>query len=152
MPRRLAPAYVAGLLDGEGCFCIYARDDHRSKSNVPSYRCEIVVGMTDPRPLEALAEFFDSGTVSHMSRQKEGWARRYSWKTGDPAKIELGLITVMPHMIVKYNQAYVIGQFCQRRLSKPRTAAVSPEMAADLEEYKKNMNRFNTKGLDYVPA
>lgn len=145
----LAPngAYFAGLLDGEGCFGIYTRSDNYHAG----YRGEIAVGMTNPEPLEALRRRY-GGLISHMSRQREGWARRYSWKITDPTAIIHVLKDVGPHLIVKRVQARILFEFCTLRLSKPRTAKVSDDMNDAFKQLRQQISDLNTKGKDYVVA
>lgn len=141
----LPPAYVAGLLDGEGCFCIYVRKD----KDRTCYRCEVSVGMTTPEPLIALQARY-GGHIAHQSRQREGWARRYTWKLGDPAQIDLLLRDVAPHAIVKRAQMGVALKFCVLRRSKSRTAKVDPEMTSAFESLRIEMQSLNQRGVDYA--
>jgi hypothetical protein len=144
--RNVHDAYIAGLLDGEGCFSIYTRGNF----SPTSYRGEITCGMTNPEPLAALMRF--GGHISHQSRQREGWARRYTWKLADPEAMVRLLGHIEPYVIVKRPQAGVLLKFCHLRLSKARTAKVTPEMLNAMESLRLQIRDLNEKGVDYAIA
>lgn len=141
----LHPAYIAGLIDGEGSFVIYPRVS--VSTGHPSYRGEISIGMTNRDPLDALVEGV-GGHISFHERQNPGWKPVYAWKLGDPQRILSLLGAISPYLYVKRGQARTMMLFCKARLSKPRTAKVTDEMTDFFEHLCSELTILNRKGTD----
>ena len=92
------PAYVAGLIDGEGCI-------HLDVTRGMYYRARVSVGMTEPA-LGLLKELQQEwgGTLYQQRKQTQRWAAAWTWHlTGDPAGVLLRAI--QPHLRLKAEQA-----------------------------------------------
>lgn len=75
---KLTPEYVAGLVDGEGCFCVSILNAKDSKIG---YRTHPVftVGMTDKDTVEEVREFFGSiGSLDKIKYKEEKIMYRFS--------------------------------------------------------------------------
>lgn len=68
-------AYLAGLVDGEGCFSL--KRHLRPKRDHFSF--ELAVGMCSPE-VEKVAEHYGFGTVYYRQPQHEGWKGTCVWK------------------------------------------------------------------------
>lgn len=90
-------AYVAGLIDGEGCVHLDA-----SKG---TYRARVSVGMTEPAlPLLRELRLEWSGTLYQLRQATDRWAAAWTWHLiGDPA-VRL-LTAVRPYLRLKGAQA-----------------------------------------------
>lgn len=90
-------AYVAGLIDGEGCI-------HLECSRT-TYRPRVSVGMSQPAlPLlkELQAEW--GGTLYQARIQTAKWAAAWTWHTGGPEAARL-LRATQPYLRLKREQA-----------------------------------------------
>ena len=140
-------AYVAGLIDGEGCIHL----DVTGKVYAP----RVSVGMTEPALflLEALqAEW--SGTIYQQRAATEKWAAAYTWHiTG--WKAARFLTAVRPFLRLKTRQAdsalqvfAIRAQLAQRSNGQ---AKWTPEAREACEAIKQEMHAMNAKG-PRVPA
>ena len=70
-------AYVAGLIDGEGCI-------HLENSRT-TYRPRVSVGMTEPA-LQLLRELHEEwgGTLYQQRAATDRWAAAWTWHSGGP--------------------------------------------------------------------
>jgi hypothetical protein len=97
-------AYVAGLIDGEGCIGI-ARSRKGKRTGERSYRVIMDMGMTIKALsiLRALQEEF-GGTVVKMRAATDRWEEAHCWSIGGPAAAEM-LRRVAPFLQLKQEQA-----------------------------------------------
>jgi hypothetical protein len=119
-------AYMAGILDGEGCLGIYAshykpgyfrtykkRNSEISTRRVslrPLYGCRIQVTNCDRRLMDWIVDRF-GGTV-HNNGRREGIAKT-AWKwllCGHKAQEKL-LLGVLPYLVLKREQALILLEF-----------------------------------------
>ena len=91
-------AYVAGLIDGEGCV-------HLDVSRHRIHRARVSVGMTEPALglLKSLKQGW-GGTIYQARKATEKWAAAYTWHiTGEKASVFLR--EVGPSLLLKAEQA-----------------------------------------------
>jgi hypothetical protein len=117
-------AYLAGIIDGEGCIFINkaARPDCAS----PSYWLGLRVGNTDHRLMEWLSRAY-GGRVRPM---RVVGNRRPAWEwsiNGPPAASALR--SARPHMIIKARQADIAIAFQERVSSRPAGRLAEAEVA-----------------------
>lgn len=91
-------AYVAGLIDGEGCinFC-KCRD---------SVYPRLFITNTNQEILELLQEKY-GGDINPLSLRKENWKQGYSWRVSWSKAVDL-LEKVYPYLIIKRRQAQTV--------------------------------------------
>ena len=94
-------AYVAGLIDGEGCIGI------QSSNKGSQYYVEITIGMAEKAKalLLQIKEHF-GGTVTHHRRQTKRWANAWKWRIGGDAALSF-LEMIAPYLTLKYHQGQV---------------------------------------------
>jgi hypothetical protein len=135
-------AYVAGLIDGEGCIHLDTTGN--------TYKARVSVGMSAPALslLEDLrAEW--GGTLYQMRPATQRWAAAYTWHmTGPPA--ERLLVAIRPFLRLKVAQADLAFevQDLWRSLERRRngTAIWTPEAQVLGEAIKQRMHALNAKG------
>jgi len=120
-PEKLA--YLAGIVDGEGCISI--SKVHRSKTNSTPYdgiRLSARVNISNKSKL--LMEELDS-TAGHLANYRpydfnnplrKGQA--YIWEIGKLQNIVEFLESIYPYLIVKKKHCEVLLQFCKSRIGK----------------------------------
>ncbi len=88
-----SPEYIAGLLDGEGCFS-------------PHLSGRIQVSMADRRPVALLGEAFGgSVTGGHEDRRQDHYRDQHHWTLSKQEDVLTCLERVLPHLRVKYLEA-----------------------------------------------
>lgn len=94
-------SYVAGLLDGEGCFTV-----HRTKARngrwlyQPTIKCE----MTNPAAIYLLQDFTGLGTVRGTASRGANRRNTWVWRVTGPEAAELA-DALIPLLVVKQDQA-----------------------------------------------
>ncbi len=91
-------AYIAGIIDGEGCIGFT-----RCRTNVYP---RVIVTNTNLELLEELKKQF-GGDISSNSKGKTGWKKGYNWDIRWSKAIDL-LDRVYEYLFIKYQQANVV--------------------------------------------
>lgn len=149
---RLTDAYVAGLVDGEGCILI-------QESRGPTYHHLVTVGMTAKALsiLEALqAEY--GGKTKKARDATERWDTAYSWTVAGDQATDL-LERIRPHLILKSEQARVALKVAEIRRGLPPRWESSPDgqrMWTDRARQrcatlKRRIHELNAKGPSADP-
>ena len=94
-------AYVAGLVDGEGCIGIY----HRSKGR--GYQAALIVSNTHRGVLELLQSAFGGDIVTARSRRLRPC---HQWRITDRAAMPLAQ-ALLPYMVIKAPQMALLVAF-----------------------------------------
>lgn len=101
-------AYLAGIIDGEGCITIMRRK-HVERGERPRYTLEVVVINTDYSLIEWLQARFGGNVLKRNLRSKK-WADTWRWRTSN-LHSEAILRRVRPFLIIKARQADVALRF-----------------------------------------
>lgn len=123
-------SYFAGLFDGEGTL--------RISFNKQQYQLLISLGMTDPRPPQALRTRF-GGWMEHRPNAGTGWKPVFIWRGSSKTALAL-LDAVEDELVVKRPHAIVARQF--QALLTSKTSRDDPLKVALHEE----MRKLNAKG------
>lgn len=100
-------AWAAGVIDGEGCICVYGRPGRVNKKGVRALALVVSVVNTDPRMPLKMHEIF-GGNVNTAVEHRGNPRRRpvAQWLiTGKPAGEVL--LVVRPYLVIKAEQADV---------------------------------------------
>lgn len=103
--READLAYLAGLIDGEGCISI----KHNKQNNV--YFPWIAVGMTQLEGIELLVETF--GGKVREDRTSNRKSVMYRWEQNKRDVVMHVLQSVLPYLRVKKALAILVLAFCQ---------------------------------------
>ncbi|MDO5535856.1 MAG: hypothetical protein Q4F65_14560 [Propionibacteriaceae bacterium] len=135
-------AYVAGLIDGEGCIHLGTRKG--------TYRARVTVGMTEVA-LPLLRELQEEwqGSIYCSRQPTEKWAGAWVWSVqGAPARVLLESLT--PHLRLKKEQATLALEVEDIRSRLARMANGSgrwtPEARVACEAIKMRLHSLNAKG------
>jgi len=137
-------AYVAGLIDGEGCI-------HLEVSQGRWYQPRVSVGMTEPA-FDLLTSLHKEwgGTLYQMRKPTAKWAGAWTWHmTGHPAaKL---LTAIQPYLRLKNDQAAAALELYRVVMDLPRnpsgTQAIWTEEArTQCEEIRARLKVMNKKG------
>lgn len=104
-PTATELAYLAGLLDGEGCYF--------AQNNMAGLK----VAMTDPAPIEWLGEHF-AGTI-HQPTLRKPWRQVYVWNLQRVADLMYLLPLLRPWIKVRPERLEALYLLCEHRSVKP---------------------------------
>jgi hypothetical protein len=127
----LAPtdlAYIAGLIDGEGCLLIYRKRDRRGALH---FRCILRISNTSQRVIDWLQLRLGGG--AHAGRHtKAGHLPVFHWRCEGPRMAAL-LLAVRPFLVIKPELADLLIAM-QRTLSYGSSGLrLPPDVAAERE-------------------
>lgn len=146
---RMTPAYVAGLIDGEGCIAIY-------ESKGRTFYHNVTVGMTAKALpiLEQLKAKYGGNLTLHR-QATERWDAAHTWSVHGDAATPV-LEEVMPHLVLKEEQARIALKVAEIRASLParwvkpgadqRARKWTEEASDRCAILKRRMHELNAKG------
>jgi len=103
MPYKITDlAYLAGLLDGEGCITI-----RRRFGGCNSYSGRFLISMTALDLLSSLRDQFGIGTITKASRKLDGHKQMYRWSVFSQQAASL-LKEVLPYLHLKRKHAELV--------------------------------------------
>ena len=116
-------AYIAGLVDGDGCIYVTAIGPERERSVYPS----VVVAMTHRGVLEWLQQRLGAGTIKRHNttnrRRNPHWKEQFRVQLHGK-RAQLLCKRILKHLIVKKEQARLVCEF-------PVDARVAPGVKID---------------------
>ena len=135
-------AYLAGLLDGEGCVTVSGGDSNRS------HQLRVTLEMTDPEPIYLLQENY-GGTI-HERERPHGRRLLFSWYISGGVALDF-LADILPHSLAKENQIIEALKFpyfpgVGRTYGKHRP--MPPEIVAELERIKRSLAGMKERRTD----
>jgi len=111
MPTETDYYYLAGILDGEGCFCISKRGKKLKSDNSQPYRCVMTVIITDKILTDWLEKTF-GGTVYEYLPENINHSKRYDWSIRGK-NLEKLLKILIPKLKIKQKQAKLVLEFVE---------------------------------------
>lgn len=108
MSDKTRYAYLAGIIDGEGCFCIGA--GRRQKWGVVNYNSHLTVGNTDIRLVQWLKENF-GGSYYTVNKPTPRNKTPYVWRLTKKKEQELLTLAILPYLIIKRERAIIFLEF-----------------------------------------
>jgi hypothetical protein len=131
-------AYVAGLVDGEGCLSLIERTNGECKRRSFSFRLAVEMG-DKAEKLLTLCHQRLGGTLQKRNSRNQRHQGRTVWNTHTREALPL-LEAMLPHMIVKQEQARLCITACRLILGKPEN------FERDLGIIKGLMHELNKTG------
>lgn len=108
-------AYLAGLIDGEGCITITKTQGKVNRT--PVYTATVVIAMTNKNVLEYVKAMTGIGSMAIQDRsQRENYSDAYRWFITVTSDIRDLLLSIIPFLHVKKVEAESMVEF----LSLPR--------------------------------
>lgn len=141
MANETDAAYLAGLVDGDGCITIRRRDRERSKSDRQrgvSFGLRVSIGGESEHLSALRATWGDIGSV--WIRKRDGQRHLAEWNLVSKQARRL-LESIEPYLILKKQQA-------QLALSMPRPITrwgVTPELRHRQEEFRVAVSTLNKR-------
>lgn len=134
-------AYVAGFIDGEGCFTIGVSNGKTSVN--PHHHVALVVTNTNEQVINFLRETFQVGSINTRAAKKN---HKQCWNWIVYGKNAVSIAEqLMPYLIVKRRAAELIIELQQtkNKFVKP----LPPEVLAKREALRQELNAINKRGL-----
>jgi hypothetical protein len=107
MTNETSIAYVAGLIDGEGCIRVKKSKAYKCQGrSTPGYHASIQIKMTDKGAIEFVASVLGGWHYVQRSALRSG-RPLYTWQVSD-LKAETAIKVVLPYLRVKKAQAEAV--------------------------------------------
>ncbi len=152
-------AYIAGLIDGEGCIYIDRYKDKRNKSGNFSYTLRVKINNTFYGMIEWLDErtvgVYKSNSFKCKGQEYDDWRKNrkpvFEWKLSGMNGIKL-LRDVYPYLVIKKKQAEQAFKFeetyCGKNFSETRQfAPIIPELMEKKEMIYQKFRKLNKTGV-----
>ena len=105
-------AYLAGIIDGEGCIGIYGYREHWA--NGRTFRIDVRVGMGEPHAVVLLRQTFGGSICSRKNLPKGATKPSYQWNVSNKLAVAC-LKLLVPFLRVKKAQADLVLEFAKTR-------------------------------------
>ena len=100
-------AYIAGLIDGEGCIYICKE---KKNGRVIRYRVRLQITNTNKLLIDFLKNSIGFGYVTSGIKIRDGWKTRYDWIVMNGQARDV-LNKCIPYLVIKKQQAELAFQF-----------------------------------------
>jgi hypothetical protein len=100
--------YLAGLIDGEGCFSISKQVNNynnKGRNDYIQYGFRLSVTNTSLKLMKYLIEHFGGVYYTKRSNSDNWWKTSYEWRPKGRGNSERILLATLPYMVVKQEQA-----------------------------------------------
>ena len=136
-------AYLAGLIDGDGCFVINVRQIKGRYS--PSYQCALIIDVCQPELLEELRELTGIGVVRPSRPQIGNRRAAFAWIIYSQACEDL-IRRIYPYLRLKRERADVALALRATKRKHPRR--LTEDELAQREALKQRMHVLNKRGVE----
>lgn len=138
-------AYLAGLIDGEGCLSIYRLTNRTCKRGY-TFAGRITVTNTDLDTLVELRELWGIGRVRARTLQPKR-KPSYSWEFS-PREIKVFLPKIMPYLHIKQRQAKLLMSFLNTQVwGRQRGFSLTDKQYDDRAKMVEDLHTLNRRGL-----
>jgi LAGLIDADG endonuclease len=101
--------YLAGLIDGEGCFSAwkYWNDKRTNCAPYYQYSCRVNITNTNLELMKKLVQHFGGGFLCKREATEKHKAS-YEWRPKGKQNTKLLILAVLPYLLIKAEQAKLI--------------------------------------------
>lgn len=124
-------SYIAGIIDGEGCFSIGKHHTHKKPELFPL----LDITNTNIKLINYLQDVLPSNYIKHRENYGKNAKKSYTYRIYNPLKLELFLNKIIPFLILKKEQAKNMLEFIEMKDIKKRG------------KYYIKMKKLNRKGI-----
>ena len=148
MCSELELAYLAGIIDGEGCIDIYKHDAGPRGARKYRFTMRVTVGMGRPELPKWLQQLF-GGTLGVSPAKFNGRSAEWRWRVCSLKALYL-LNKIYPYLVLKKDQAQIAMSFQKLQSSWQKTygGAKTPQVVMEQEEELWKALK-NTRGKKY---
>jgi hypothetical protein len=102
-------AYLAGLIDGEGCLTISKTQGKNNRT--PVYTAQIIIMMTNKEVIEYIKQVTGIGNIYGQNRQSPNQSAAYRWVVNTKSDLLPFLKSIKPFLIVKQNEIEILLEY-----------------------------------------
>lgn len=140
-------AYIAGIIDGEGCFVKQSSSKH---SNKHSCYPLIQVVTTDKVLMEWMVNTTGIGSIYSAPRKQKNWSDAWSWNITS-SYIRQILPLIAPYLIIKKNHADLFMRIFDIRNNRRLTSDEAKHFSEELSKLnKRGIGKFIAAGTEVV--
>ncbi len=99
-------AYLAGIIDGEGCISIYSKE----RNGPRRFGLRLTIYNSDLQLMDWITKRLGGKAVECITHRQQGRLRNYQWATEGHRAIKV-LSQVYPYMVMKRKQAGIAFEF-----------------------------------------
>lgn len=121
--KETTKAYLAGLVDGEGCItiCESTRIDHHGiKTSRPSFGPRFCIVNTNKNLIESVLQDWTLGSIKEVRRKNPKHKPIYVWEIRRLGEILKAIEYILPYLKLKRKQALLMIEYCKSRLLAPK--------------------------------
>lgn len=145
MNRREQLAWLAGLIDGEGCISLTRRSPQRKNRCVsPSYRLILKVSMCHLETVRRCREITGLGSLHMQDAQKQHYTSAFTWFC-NATDAELVIEAVLPWLVTKREEALVALDFLRLPQAKRGSTGVDAELEQRRSEYWEKLRSLKSR-------
>ena len=145
-PTETDKAYIAGIIDGEGCIGL---NEHRrlgARCHTPSVVASVQVVMTDAEAVNFIAERY-KGRVRHSAGRDITRKAYFTFNASDRREVEVLVKDIYPYLKIKVRQADVLLDYLTSpKLRGGRGHDVSDEVMFLRRVLVADMHALNQRG------
>lgn len=144
-------AYLAGLIDGEGCISV-TLDSYKVKGKWIHFSRKVYISNTNLELLKKVQKITGIGTISLSTKSQKNklyhnnWKSVYNWAIYGKG-IKIFLPEILPYLIAKKRQAELLLEFQQMTKGQGYGSFLTPELKERRIEITKEMKQLNKRGL-----
>ena len=133
-------AYIAGIIDGEGCICIRSV----TSRGCSYFQSRLIIGTSSSSLAEYLTRVTGTGfRRTHSHAQKANWKPMFRWELGSLQATEL-LKQVLPYLQIKRVQAELFIELTELKLKSKPGYRFAEERQLEIVE---RIQKLNQRGI-----
>ena len=136
MNRNLQLAYLAGLIDGEGCFSV--------SSSEGKVKARLEVSMTDAGVIKWAHDTF--GGTTFKQERRAAWEEIHTWRLSKREELRKLTEELLPFFRTKRLAAIIVLEFCTKFPSPPKGYSLPEETKQEMQKYCDFISVANGRG------
>lgn len=143
--KEIQKAYLAGIVDGEGCISINKTRNKSVRHKHPYYQVRLRVAMTTYEPIQSIQTW--CGGIVSLTKRKGSRKPIYEWLLLNDKAINV-LKLIKPYLLLKQKQTEIVINFRDyyHTHSGYGRAETPIEVSILREEYFQQMKQLNKRG------
>lgn len=143
---KLPPDYVAGFIDGEGCFTIVISKHPQKRIGLDArLHFEIELRDDDRELLEAIQKTLGCGRLYHLNYERYGWNPHVELKVSSLKEIREKLIPFFKKHKLRGKKRHSFRLFCEAAELFARKEHLTLEGIEKLRRIRQKMNVYSKK-------
>ena len=142
----LDPSYIAGFVDGEGCFTIVISKHKQKKLGLDArLHFEIELRADDEEILKRIKKTLACGHIYHIDYSKYGWAPQVEYKVSSIKDLTQKVIPFFKENKLQAKKKHSFDCFCQAAKIFEKKEHLTIEGIEQLKKIRLNMNQYSKK-------